>query len=89
MTLDTLHNTLPTTLHTPSSGAPLISTGLQLRSLREAQDLSQYALAEQCGLDQPTISDWERGVHVPSLRSLLKLAEALQVPAARLMPEEL
>jgi len=77
--------TFPPLLSAPST--LIISTGLQLRSLREAQDLSQLDLAERCGMDHATVSDYERGVHVPSLRSLLKLAEALQVSPSSLMPE--
>jgi len=78
MTLDTLSPAF----HAPTPGA-------MLRSLREAQNLSQVALAEQCGLDKATISDYERCIHVPSLRSLRKLAEALQVPVSSLIPEDL
>lgn len=51
--------------------------GQRLRELRVARDLSQYALADLCGSHKPFISELERGVKVPSLTMILRLAEAL------------
>jgi len=51
--------------------------GKRLRELRIARDLSQYALADLCGSHKPFISELERGVKVPSLTTILRLAEAL------------
>jgi predicted transcriptional regulator len=51
--------------------------GERLRELRLARDLSQYALADLCGSHKPFISELERGVKVPSLTMILRLAEAL------------
>jgi transcriptional regulator with XRE-family HTH domain len=51
--------------------------GKRLRELRIAQDLSQYALADLCGSHKPFISELERGVKVPSLTMILRLAQAL------------
>src|SRR4051794_7660232 len=51
--------------------------GRRLRELRLARDLSQYALADLCGSHKPFISELERGVKVPSLTMILRLAEAL------------
>jgi len=51
--------------------------GKRLRELRLARDLSQYALADLCGSHKPFISELERGVKVPSLTMILRLAEAL------------
>jgi transcriptional regulator with XRE-family HTH domain len=51
--------------------------GQRLRELRLARDLSQYALADLCGSHKPFISELERGVKVPSLTMILRLAEAL------------
>jgi transcriptional regulator with XRE-family HTH domain len=52
--------------------------GQRLRELRLAHDLSQYALADLCGSHKPFISELERGVKVPSLTMILRLAEALE-----------
>jgi transcriptional regulator with XRE-family HTH domain len=50
-----------------------------LRRLREAAGLTQDQIADACGLRQSTVSAFERGRHVPSLRMCLLLAEALGV----------
>lgn len=52
--------------------------GQRLRELRTDRGLSQYALADLCGSNKPFISELERGVKVPSLTMILRLAEALE-----------
>src|SRR3954449_12557893 len=51
--------------------------GQRLRELRIAGELTQRQLADACGSNSPFISNLERGVKVPSLTMLLRLAEAL------------
>jgi len=51
--------------------------GRRLRELRLARNLTQTELAERCGSNHPFISNLERGVKVPSLTMVLRLAEAL------------
>lgn len=51
--------------------------GQRLRELRLARNLTQTQLAERCGSSYPFISNLERGVKVPSLTMVLRLAEAL------------
>jgi transcriptional regulator with XRE-family HTH domain len=52
--------------------------GQRLRELRTDRGLSQYALADLCDSNKPFISELERGVKVPSLTMILRLAEALE-----------
>ena len=52
--------------------------GQRLRELRTARNLTQGELAERCGSNHPFISNLERGVKVPSLTMILRLAEALE-----------
>jgi transcriptional regulator with XRE-family HTH domain len=52
--------------------------GQRLRELRTERGLSQTALANLCGSNHPFISELERGVKVPSLTMILRLAEALE-----------
>lgn len=52
--------------------------GKRLRELRLARGLTQTQLAERCGSNHPFISNLERGVKVPSLTMVLRLAEALE-----------
>ncbi|HVJ44599.1 MAG TPA: cupin domain-containing protein [Dongiaceae bacterium] len=53
--------------------------GQQLRVLRRGRGLSLVELADRTGLSIGNISQIERGVCSPSVRSLKKLSEALQV----------
>lgn len=58
--------------------------GGTIRRLRKAAGLSQEALAERAGLALRYVSGVERGEENPSLRSLVALAEALDIHPARL-----
>jgi len=51
--------------------------GRRLRELRQARDVTQVALAERAGLPQSHISEMERGVMLPNLLTILRLAAAL------------
>lgn len=57
----------------------------KIRALREAKGLSQAELAEALGVDQTTISAWERGVAEPTLFNLRRLADVLGVSAGELL----
>jgi transcriptional regulator with XRE-family HTH domain len=61
--------------------------GQQLRALRKGRELSLTDLAERTGLSIGNISQIERGVSSPSVRSLKKLGEALQVSVGDLFQE--
>lgn len=52
-----------------------------LKRLRKKARLSQEELALRCGLDRTYISGCERGIRNPSIVSVEKIAEALNVPA--------
>lgn len=52
--------------------------GKRLRELRVERKLTQTQLAQRCGSNRPFISNLERGVKVPSLTMVLRLAEALE-----------
>ena len=49
--------------------------GKRIRSLRQAQNISQEKLAELCGLHPTYIGQIERGEKSPTLDSIYKLAE--------------
>jgi transcriptional regulator with XRE-family HTH domain len=51
--------------------------GAHLREIRLARGLTQPQLAERCGSNVPFISNLERGVMLPGLAMLLRLAYAL------------
>lgn len=56
--------------------------GTQLRSLRKAKGLSLAQVGASAGLSIGMVSQIERGLASPSIRSLRKLADALDVPVA-------
>lgn len=51
-----------------------------LREARTEKGLSQEQLADQAGLHRTYISQIERGVKSPSLRSLEQITDALEIP---------
>jgi len=52
--------------------------GQQLRAMRLKRGLSQKTVAERCGSNYPYISELERGLKVPTLTMILRLASALE-----------
>jgi len=54
--------------------------GSKIRALREELGMSSSQLAKETGLSQSAISQIERGVVDPSLRSLRAIAETLNTP---------
>ena len=51
--------------------------GERLRELREKRELSLRSLADLAGMSYTYISDLERGLRVPSLTTIIRLAVAL------------
>ena len=56
-----------------------------IRTLRRQRGLSQEALADATDLSRPYISQLERSLKSPSLRTLARLAEALDVSLSDIM----
>jgi len=61
--------------------------GGKVRALREERQLTQTALAERMGITSATVSMIERGRSVPSVRQLLKFADALHAEPGDLLGE--
>lgn len=59
--------------------------GAHLRELRINLGLTQGQLAERCDSNVPFISNVERGVMLPGLAMLLRLAEALECKVSQLV----
>ena len=51
----------------------------RIKQLREQQGLTQERLALECEIDRTFISQIERGVGNPSLRTLCKIADRLGI----------
>jgi len=58
---------------------------LQFRTIRERRGLTQVALGQRAGIAPASISHFETGQRVPSLESLVKLADALGVSVDELL----
>ena len=58
--------------------------GDAMRKLREKLGISQLALQTKTGLDRTFISDLERGVQCPSLRTVIRVAKGLNTTADKL-----
>lgn len=53
----------------------IIQFGKNLKTLRLSKGLTQKELAEQVGLDQRSISVWERELSIPNVETIAKLCE--------------
>lgn len=60
--------------------------GPRLKALRRQADLTQQALADQLGVGQQTVREWERGDKRPHLERIPRLASALGVEPGDLFP---
>jgi len=58
-----------------------------IRSLRHRKGWSQERLAEETGLHRTYIAGIERGLRNPSLKNIVKIAQALDVTASALLDE--
>lgn len=59
--------------------------GERVRAERHAQDLSQEALADRCGVHWTFLGQVERGQRNLSLHNLLKIADGLVIDPGRLV----
>lgn len=59
--------------------------GSRLQSLREMRSLTQVQLGERAKMASASISHFETGQRIPSLESLVKLANALEVSTDALL----
>lgn len=59
--------------------------GEALRQLREKRGLSQEAAALACGIDRSYYGKIERGMKSPTLGTVWKIADALEVQASGLL----
>ena len=61
--------------------------GQILREHRRKNKISQEALALQSGLDRTFMSKLERGIRQPTLMSLFKIANALNISPSQIISE--
>lgn len=56
-----------------------VAIGAQVRVWRKRRRLSQIQLAERAGITQSTLSNYENGKREPSIGTLIRIAEELDV----------
>jgi transcriptional regulator with XRE-family HTH domain len=66
----------------------MVNVGRWVRRIRRERELSQAALAERAGMAKNSINKIERGHMNPSSESVVRLANAMDVPVATLYAEE-
>ncbi len=59
-----------------------------IKKLRQSKNLSQEDLALRLCVVRQTVSKWEKGLSVPDIEILLKIAEVLDVPVNKLLSNE-
>jgi transcriptional regulator with XRE-family HTH domain len=79
---------MPTTQSLKASDDALsVRLSNNIATRRRALDLTQAQLAERLGIDTETLSRFERGKHVPSLKTLERMAEQLRTTIGDLLEE--
>lgn len=63
------------------------AVGRRIALARDLLDLTQGALAAKVHVTQPAVSQWERGVTLPSLHMQHSVADALRTSRSRLFRE--
>jgi transcriptional regulator with XRE-family HTH domain len=63
----------------------VMTIGRRLRALREARHLTQEEVRKRTGMLRPHISRLENGHTVPSVRTLERMARALEVPINKIL----
>lgn len=64
-----------------------VLVGRNIKDAREAANMTQEVLALRMGKPRYRLSEWERGVHLPTGDSLAKLCTALEIPLSILFTE--
>lgn len=75
-------------LETEQKGVFIYEVGQRLRSLREERSVSLRELARQSGISANALSMIERGLTAPSITTLAKLSQALEIPITALFRHE-
>ena len=58
-----------------------------LKRLRKERGLSQMEIVRRTGLDRTTVPKYEKGVRSPNLKTILLIAEALDVSPGQLVQD--
>ncbi|WP_367607602.1 helix-turn-helix domain-containing protein [Legionella sp. W05-934-2] len=59
--------------------------GERIRAARERQQMTSTDLAKRIGMSRQLITNWEKGRRLPTLESIIALADSLNIPATFLL----
>lgn len=71
----------------PVRDKTLVTFGRNVARIRAKRDFSQDKLAEKADLDRTFISGVERGIRNPGIKTVIRIAKALNVTVAELCKE--
>ena len=66
-------------------GITTMFNGIDLLTLRESRRLTRSALSQRAGISASTLGRLESGLSVPSIETLVKLANSMGVPLKKLL----
>lgn len=66
----------------------MFKVGEKLKRIRKRKNISQYEFAEFLGISQNYLSEIESGKYVPSLKTLVQIAEKLNTTISKLLGEK-
>ena len=58
---------------------------MKIRTLRRANNLTQFELAEKVGVHRTAVTMWETGKSFPTTKTLIELARVFEVPLEELI----
>jgi transcriptional regulator with XRE-family HTH domain len=62
----------------------LIDLGKRIKNVRQVKELSQIGLAKSCNFEKATLSRIESGKSNPTVRTLVRIATALEIEVGEL-----
>ena len=62
-----------------------IAFGRHLQKLRKQRGFSQAGLAAEIGRSSGAVSQWERGLTLPNIDTLMRLLDVFDIPLAELI----
>lgn len=71
----------------PVSDEAMTEVGERIRTLRESRELTQGYVAREVHVSQPAVSQWERGLKIPSTPTQYRLADLFHVQRSWLFAE--
>lgn len=65
----------------------MVETNKKIRAARRNAKLTQEELEKKCGMCHSQISAYERGLRIPTLSTISRIAQALNVSPMTLLPD--